>query len=1088
MSIYNMKHSTMIKSLSTFTLITAGLYFLVACSNNKPEEVRAAEEALPEVIDFNFHVKPILSDKCFACHGPDKANQKADLRLDTSEGAYKALAEGGAAIVPGNLNKSQAFQRMISNDPEVIMPPPESHLQLSTVEIATLAKWIEQGAEYKPHWSYLPTKSVSLPEVREEDEVKNPIDNFILKKLEREGLTYSEEASKEMLIRRASFDIRGLPPGLDEIDHYVNDTSPDAYTDMLDRLLASSTYGERMAADWMDVARFADSDGYLDDKHRDFSPWRDWVISAFNRNMPYDQFMTWQLAGDLIDNPTQESILATAFNRLNKRNSEAGIVFEEYRVEYAADRTNTLGKAFMGLSVECARCHDHKYDPISQKDYYKLFGFFNSTFEIGTPVYGPDQTPGPALLLSTEEQQEQIEFLNKKIADREKKLDEIKMDASLMTSNNANQIDRITLAQGIKKSLRAHYPFDHFKNLDNGKFETANLIDRTKPATASQPIFKEGKIGNAFFVSDYNAITMGKKVGWYERTEPFSLQLWVRPDTLYEEAAVVWHSENLRLGLKGYSVTLRDNKVEFVMAHSWPQNAIQVTTKKELPIKEWSQLTFTYDGSSKARGVNIYIDGVRQPVTTEYDNLYKGILYEYDIHTYGFSSLQSGTRAKFVPFKNGGVDELKVFDRALTSLEVLYTFDKNKAIAQLDEGAAGHDAYFSEYINAHFNKEIARLQDSLKVTRNEANDLLNSIPEIMVMGDLPEPRPTYILERGVYSARGEEVEPGVPEAVMPFDEKLPKNRLGLAKWLLDRKNPLTARVYVNRIWQMHFGNGLVSTSDDFGNQGSLPSHPKLLDWLSIYFIDSGWDIKGLHKLIMTSAAYRQSSVITDEMLEKDPENILLARGPRFRLPAEMIRDNALAISGLLVDKTGGESVYPYQPAGLWDALSTKGWRYRYLQEPGEGLYRRSLYTIWKRTAPPPSMLIFDIADRGVCTVQRTTTSTPLQALVLLNDPQFVEASRVLSERLIKEGNQEEERLIKAFRIVTGRLPDETERGILKEFYSREYENFSQSKEDALAYLEVGGKEWDNSLNPAELSALGVVVNGMMNTAEAYFRN
>lgn len=1088
MSINVMKHCNMPKPLSTFTLITVGLLFLVGCTNDKPEEIRVAQKALPEVIDFNFHVKPILSDKCFACHGPDKANQKADLRLDTSEGAFKALSEGGAAIVPGSLSKSQAFQRMISNDPELIMPPPESHLQLTTEEIATLAKWIEQGAAYKPHWSYLPMESASPPEVRDGEKVKNPIDNFILKRLEREGVTYSEEASKEMLIRRASFDLKGLPPGLDEIDDFVNDTSPDAYTKMLDRLMASSAYGERMAADWMDVARFADSDGYLDDKHRDFSPWRDWTIGAFNRNMPYDQFVTWQLAGDLIEKPTQESILATAFNRLNKRNSEAGIVFEEYRVEYAADRTNTLGKAFMGLSVECARCHDHKYDAISQKDYYKLFGFFNSTFEIGTPVYGPDQTPGPALLLSTEEQQEQIEFLNKTIEERENKLAQLKKNAGQTRDKSMVNVSKDMLDLGIKKSLKAHYPFDYFKNLENGKFETANLLDHTKPAKASQPIFKEGKNGNAFFVSDYNSITMGEKVGWYERTEPFSVQLWVRPDTLYGEAAVVWHSENLRLGLKGYSVTLRDNKVEFVMAHSWPQNAIQVTTKKALTPKEWFQLTFTYDGSSKASGVNVYIDGVRQPVTIDYDNLYKGILYEYDIHTYGFSSLQCGTRAKFVPFKNGGIDELKVFDRSLTSLEVLYTFDQNKALDFLAERTEESDAHLSEYITARFNKEIARLQDSLKVSRNEANALLNSIPEIMVMGDMPEPRPTYILERGLYSARGEEVEPGVPEAVMPFDEKLPKNRLGLARWLLDRKNPLTARVYVNRVWQMHFGKGLVSTSDDFGNQGSLPSHPQLLDWLALYFIDSGWDIKGLHKLIMTSAAYRQSSVITDDMLEKDPENILLARGPRFRLPAEMIRDNALAISGLLVDKIGGESVYPYQPPGLWEALSTKGWRYRYLQEPGEGLYRRSLYTIWKRTAPPPSMLIFDIADRGVCTVQRTTTSTPLQALVLLNDPQFVEASRVLAEGLLKEGLVLDKMLNKAFRMVTGRLPDEKEAHIIQDFYTKEYESFSQNSDDALAYLGVGEKEWDDSLDPAKLSALGVVVNGMMNTAEAYFRN
>ncbi|MDP4680190.1 MAG: DUF1549 domain-containing protein, partial [Cyclobacteriaceae bacterium] len=951
--------SILIKSNIIRILILLGVMGLISCGEEKPLAILEAEKGLPEVIDFNFHVKPIISDKCYACHGPDKANQKADLRLDTEEGALAALGDkkDHAAIVPGKLNESHAYLRMISNDPEFSMPPPEFKLELSATEIATIAKWIEQGAKYKPHWSFIPLDKVAIPEVKDVGRIKQPIDNFIISRLETENLTLSEEASKETLIRRVGFDLTGLPPAVGEIDDFLNNKNPDAYEKLVDRLLSTKAYGERMAADWMDVARYADSDGYLDDKHRDFSPWRDWVIEAFNKNLPYDKFATWQLAGDLIPESTQETILATAFNRLNKRNSEAGIVYEEYRVEYAADRTHTLGKAFMGLSIECARCHDHKYDPISQKDYYSLFGFYNSTFEIGHPVYGPDQTPGPALLLSSKEEQEQIAFLKNVIKEQEQKVEARKTNSS--NFENWVTVHNVTsdeLMDKIKKSLVAHYAFDSFIPDGKNNFKSPNSLNRSLSASLSQPIIKEGKKGQALFISDYNSGKLGEKVGWYDRTDPFSLQLWIRPDTIHTEASIIYHSEDRRLGLKGYSLTLRDNKVEFILSHSWPQNAIQVTSTQQIVPKEWSRITVTYDGSSKAKGVNIFVNGKNQELTRDYDNLYKGILYEYNIHTYGFKGIGVGSREKFTPFKNGGIDEFKIFNSELTPLEVLFSLNEQEAISLV--GKAEGKQYLKDYYLAHYDLDKKKIENELKKTRNEENSLLTGIQEIMVMGDLPEPRPTYVLNRGVYSAQGEQVEPGTPESVMPFDASFPKNRLGLTNWLFDEKNPLTARVFVNRIWQMHFGTGIVKTSDDFGSQGSLPSHP---------------DIKALHKLIVTSATYKQNSKLTRELIEKDPENVLLARGPRFRLPAEMIRDNALAVSGLLVDKLGGESVYPYQPSGLWETLTRKGWAYKYLQEPGEGLYRRSLYTIWKRTSPPPSMMIFDIADRGVCTVKRVPT-------------------------------------------------------------------------------------------------------------------
>ena len=1059
--------------------------FISSCGFEKPEALLAVENELPEVVDYNFHVRPILSDKCFMCHGPDTENNKAGLRLDLPENAFKALESGnGWAIVPGRPGNSEAFWRITSEDPNVRMPPLYSHLELTDKEKAIITKWIEQGAEYKPHWAFVAPKKETPPEVQNQKWVTQPIDNFILKTLESNKLDPSEKASKETIIRRLTFDLTGLPPSLDDIDDFINDNSPDAYEKIVDNLLATEAYGERMAADWMDVARYADSDGYLDDKHREFSPWRDWVIDAFNKNMRYDQFITWQLAGDQIPNTTKESTLATAFNRLHKKNSEAGIVYEEYRVEYVADRTNTLGTGIMGLSLECARCHDHKYDPISQKNYYELFGFFNSTFEIGSPVYGPGQVPGPAMFLSSKEEDLKIDQLKTMIGRIENSA-KGGAEASNYTSWIQGVESTTTLEQGINQATVAYYPFDNVITTDKkGVYTTPNKKNNRLPAELVEPILKDGVKGKALVVSDYNRVQLGEKIGWYDRTDAFSFQLQIQPDTIYNEVGILWHSEELRLGLKGYSLHLTDNKIRFIMARSWPQNTIQVTTKKALAPKKWSQITLTYDGSSKANGVSIFIDGERQELDIDYDNLYKSILFESNIHTYRFRGMTLGVRDKFIPFKNGGLDELKVYGRQLSDWEVLYTYRPEKA-KQLLGNKTSQEPLLKGHYYLVVDSKAKQVRKELKEAREEENELVTNIKEIMVMGDLPEPRPTYVLDRGSYDAPAEQVEPNTPNAVLAFNKDYPKNRYGLTQWLFDKKNPLTARVYVNRIWQMYFGKGIVRTSNDFGAQGSLPTHPKLLDWLAIYFMESGWDIKALHKLIVTSATYRQDSKVTAELLEKDPENILLSRGPRYRLPAEMIRDNALAASGLLVHKQGGPSVYPYQPEGLWDRLTTKRWAYRYLQEDGEGLYRRSLYTIWKRQSPPPFMQIFDVDARGDCIVNRKLSSTPLQALSLLNDPQFVEASRVIAENLLKSENDQSVRLEKAFRILTGRKPDDKEQKMLSDFYQEELVHFTSNKNQALDFMENGSKEWDKNLNVSEIAALGVVVNSIMNTTEAF---
>ncbi|WP_236971797.1 DUF1553 domain-containing protein [Membranihabitans marinus] len=1065
---------------------------LQGCKSPLPEELVEASVDIPDNIDFNYDVKPILSDKCFSCHGPDLDGLKGDLRLDIAESAYSALGDHGDryAIVPGKLSKSELFHRIISDDEEVMMPPPNSNLVLTDREKAILSRWIEQGAEYKDHWSFIPP---SMPDIEDCPSETSTIDYLVQQEWYSQGLQPNPRADKETLIRRLSFDLTGLPPSLEEVDEFLADDDPEAYETLVDRLLARPAYGERMAAIWMDVARYADSDGYLDDKHRSFSPWRDWVIHAYNSNMPYNEFVTWQLAGDLIPDSHKESILATAFNRLHKRNTEAGIDFEEFRVEYVADRVQTLSTGIMGLSVQCARCHDHKYDEISQKDYYKMFGMFNSTHEVGSPAYGPDQTPGPALLLTDETQDSLIAFLHQETSKLEGELKQVreKSDEKISQWLGSKNDDQLLneVKRNISRSLTDHYPLDGYQKSSNGTFSLNNDLVASRSGTVSDPIFRPGVKGNAFFVNEFNTVSLGDKVGWFERTEPFTLDYWLYPDTVYEEVGVIYHCEDLRLGLKGYSMFLKDNRLQFIMAHSFPQNAIVLETLEALMPKKWHHITVTYDGGSKARGVQLYLDGKPMETKTIEDNLYKGILFQPDIHTYGFKGITLGNRPHILPLLHGGIDEVKVYNEALSAMEVRCAHDENETMAYLKSLSDGEKvSYVKDYYWNVKAEDVGEIKQRLRDERRKENEVLNEVSEIMVLGDLPEPRPTYVLDRGVFDQHAEEVEPGVPEAVYPYDSSLPKNRLGLTQWLFDPNHPLTSRVYVNRLWQMFFGKGIVETSEDFGNQGKLPSHPELLDYLAVRFVELGWDVKKLQKEIVMSEVYQLASNVSQEGLEKDPENIYLARGSRFRLPAEMIRDNALASSGLLVERIGGESTYPYQPAGLWDELSNKSWRYQYLQEPGEGLYRRSLYTIWKRTAPPPSMLIFDAPERGECKVRRQTTSTPLQALVLLNDPQYVEANRALAASVLEEyPNDTVEQIQQIFRSITGRRPISVEENLLSRFLEEEIQRFKENPKDRDDYLTVGEYRIDSDLDANQLAALATIAHSIMNTDEGYTR-
>lgn len=769
------------RHVAIVALLFIGLVVLKSCQkkedlsseNNPNADVSTASSYVPEEVDFNLHVRPLLSDRCFACHGPDANKRESGYRLDTEDGAYAALKDRPDffGIVPGNVEASEVVNRIESEDPALVMPPPTSNLSLTSTEKEILTKWIAQGANWKKHWSFIPLEEQAKPQTA--NWAQNDIDNWVALKYDEKGFTLAEKASKERLLRRASFDLTGLPPSDELRRAFLSDNTPKAFEKVIDQLMSSQAYGEHMATSWLDLARYSDTHGYQDDLERIMWPWRDWVIKAFNENMPYDQFVTWQLAGDLLPNPTKEQILATAFNRNHKITQEGGVIQEEYRVEYVTDRVNTFGKAFLGLTLECAKCHDHKYDPISQKEFFSVYSFFNSVPEKGRIDYG--EIPEPKIKIT---------------------------DADL-----------------------------------------------------------------------------------------------------------------------------------------------------------------------------------------------NGIL-------------------SFVNASNFNGDDLS----------------------------------------------------------------------LMVMRDSVKPRPTYVLNRGQYDAHGERVYPTTPAAVNPFGDELSKDRMGLAKWLFAKENPLTARVAVNRIWQSFFGSGLVNTPADFGNQGSLPSHPELLDDLAYQFITSGWDIRAIQKKIMLSATYQQSSKVSPELLEKDPENKWLTRGPRYRMTFEMIRDNVLAASGLLDREVGGPSVKPYQPDGLWAETTSGVGLTNYIPDKGKSLYRRSLYTFWKRTVPPPAMMTFDAASRDLCEVDRQKTNTPLQALVMMNDPQILEASRVLAYRVLSEGKSDSDRLKLAFEKILGRSPSQQEADILDSFLKKEKERFEQAPDQVEAYLTVG--QYRQEAQSAEVAAYMSMINTIFNLDEA----
>jgi len=898
---------------------------------------------------------------------------------------------------------------------------------------------------------------------------KNEVDQFVLARLETEGLQPATQASREKLIRRVTFDMTGLPPTLEEIDAYVADTSANAFEKVVDRLLASPRYGERIAVEWLDVARYADTYGYQSDVYRAVWPWRDWVVDAFNENMPYDQFVTWQLAGDLLPGDDKRQVLATAFNRLHRQTNEGGSIEEEYRVEYVADRTETFGTAFLGLTLQCARCHDHKYDQLTQKDYYQISGFFGNIDESGLYSHYTKSVPTPTLFLSKDEQEAQLNEFAEKITAAEAKLGRVAEEQQPALDAWLADLSAQTTITG----LIGDFGMDA---IEEGKI--ANRADPDQPGSVDDaPEVVPGKINSGLHLSGDNNFTT-KVGGTFSRHDPFSIGLWINtPDEI--DRAVIWHRTRswTDAGSRGYQLLFEDGKLSASLIHFWPGNAIRVVSDRKMPTNRWLHVFVTYDGSSRAEGLKIYVDGKLEPSSTVRDNLTKTIGYSSDDDL--FKTFTVGQRNRDRGFKDGLVDELKIYDRELMRAEVEHGFEGVALDKLLAEGS--EEAELREYfLHNHCEAYRAGLT-TLQAARAEQGKLLDSIEEIMVMRELAEPRTAYLLKRGVYDAPGEKVDFDTPASLPPMSDDLPRNRLGLARWLTDPAHPLTARVAVNRYWQMLFGRGLVATPEDFGSQGELPSHPQLLDWLAKSFVDSGWNVKLLLKRMVMSATYRQSSACSPELRTQDPANTLLARGPHRRLPAEMLRDSALFASELLIDKRGGPPVKPYQPEGLWKEKGSATFQ----RDEGEGSHRRSLYTHWKRTSPPPSMLTFDAAKRDVCAVQRQATATPLQALVLLNDPQYVEAARALAELAMKQAELSTgEQLAYLFRRLTGRIASEQEAGLLLAAYEDQHKYFNSEPESANEFLGVGDHVADESLDAVKLAAMSMVAETVMNFEEA----
>jgi hypothetical protein len=1057
-------------------------------------------------VDFNRDIRPILSDNCFQCHGPDEKNRMAKLRLDTKEGAFGKAG----VIVPGDAAASRLIRRITATDVNAVMPPPETGRKLTAQQIALLKRWIEEGANWNEHWAYITPQRPVIPTVTNKAWVRNPIDAFILARLEKENLKPSPEADKATLLRRAHLDLTGIPPAPAEVDAFLADKSPDAYEKVVDKLLASPHYGERMAMQWLDLARYADTHGFHIDSHREMWPWRDWLIRAFNDNKPFDQFTIEQLAGDLLPGATLDQKIASGFNRNHMINFEGGAIPEEYLAEYVVDRVEATAGTWMGLTMGCARCHTHKYDPISHKEFYQFFAFFNNVSEQG--LDGRDGNAKPFLQLPTAQQKTRQDELKAAIKDKENTLAD-KNVQPLQDAWEKNYLGKT--AESPRNGLITHYEFDGSLSDLSGRYQHGRTI-------SGDPTFGSGMVGRAVGFEGQTHLTLGNSVS-FDNSDQFSLSLWLKPGVgkleMYPLQKIT--DANTRRGWELVmdssqlvGIQKRAELLTFRMISRWPESALQIRSRERLVSGEWNHIVISYDGSGKASGAKLYLNGKLHDAEILQDNLSSSIRSE--------AELQIGNKSLGRAY-SGQLDDLRFYNRLLTENEIAH-LALHHPVQNVLSGVNGkRTREEADRVRRYFLTYAAPQQfindyAALNQLKKESTQLEKQILTTMIMSELDKPRETFILARGDYRNKTDKVTPGVPAVLPPLKAEANRqpNRLDLAKWLVSAEHPLTARVTVNRYWQMIFGHGIVKTVEDFGSQGEPPVHAELLDWLSATFRDGSvepmnaeratmnkktdenkdihhssfivhrWDLKSLLRLIVTSATYRQASRVTPALFEKDPENRLLARGPRFRLAAELIRDHALAVSGLLHDKIGGESVLPYQPAGLWEEMAFgDGFsRQTYEQSHGRDLYRRSMYTFWKRTVPPATMSTFDAPDREKCVARRPVTNTPLQALILLNDPTYIEAARALAERSWREaGKDASARLAHAFRLATSRKPSAQELVVLRDLLAQQQARYRADKKAALELLKVGESAFDSKTDVAELAAWTMVASTILNLDE-----
>jgi len=1017
--------------------------------------------------DFASQIKPILANHCWSCHGPDEQSRKADLRLDRRDDAISAKS-----IVPGNAAESLLAERIESTDPDSVMPPPETKKPLTLEQRQLLKDWINSGAKYSKHWSFAPPEKTSLANNGLAKPMWQHIDQQVALKLRAHGLIPSDLANRETLLRRVSLDLTGLPPTLEELDAFLKDTSDDAFEKAVDRLLQSDAYAERMASQWLDLSRYADTNGYNNDEDRQMWPWRDWVINAYRANMPYDQFLTEQLAGDLLPNANLQQQVATGFLRNQGHNTEGGIIQEEYRVEYVADRVHTVATVFLGLSIQCARCHDHKIDPITQAEYYRFFSLVNN-LEEKQASYSNFVGAEPFVRVPTAEQIESkkqlITQLDQFKSQLQTKEQHIEQTWATWVKANSDQVIEATLGTTQK---------DYVDFEENNVSATQQIWE--KP---DQLIYVAGKQGTAVSIDNGKHLT-SKQLGKLQSDRPFSISLWVNVPSLGSMAILSRMDE--AMNFRGYDMLLVNGKIEVHLVDTWPSNAIKISSQQTIAPNQWHHLTLTYDGSKKAAGANLYIDGKPVKFDIPNNNLTGSLETDKPFHL--------GLREKSLPF-TGSIDELRIFDGVLSAVDI-----ESLAQVQVPEpkltwvrnplGELSEDQrnLAKSWTREKIDPEHGQLQSQVVELEKKIASVDQAAPAVMVMREMNPPRETFILKRGQYDQPTTKVEPGIPESLRVDGIDQPINRLQLAKWLTHPKNPLTARVAVNRLWEQCFGVGIVRTSEDFGGSGEYPSNPELLDMLAMEFIESQWDVRAMLKQIVLSKTYRQASRMTPELKLKDPENRYFARGPRHRLSAETIRDNALAISGLLVRKVGGPSVKPYQPAGLWEDVTVER-RGKYVADTGEGLFRRGMYTFWKRTCPPPAMVSFDAPNREVCVARRSRTNTPLQALVLLNDPTYIEAARVFASDVLKSGgNDQLARLNYAYRKALARDIRPEEVPAMQELLELARSDFAEDANRIDAYLSVGTVGISGETPKLELAVWTVACSAILNLDETITKN